>query len=338
MSEARRGVTALRGTGWVLLALGVLGAAALLVLRQVTVIHTWHEYLIAAASFIPLIWLPLLVAALGLVLLLRARWRLLAAALTLVLVAVTAWPMLPGPERSATPQVVPEGTLTVLSSNIEYGGADIDEIARLAEQGVDAIALQEVTPEFEEALETSGLLEAFPHHVGTARDDAVGTMLLSRTPVELVDSMEGAVFDNLLATTTVDGTLWHLAVIHTAPPQMGAESWTADAAAVGEMVAPYAEENLLLVGDFNAIEQHHTMRELTADGSLRSLVAPGRGRGEGLWEPTWPVGRSVPPFARIDHALVGPGVEGPVPNYLTIPGTDHKALRVQVSPVAQGAG
>lgn len=323
---------ALRGAGWVLLVLGVLGAAALLVLRQVTVIHTWHEYLIAAASFIPLLWLPLLVAALGLVLLLRARWRLLAATLTLVLAAVTAWPMLPAPERSDTPQVAPEGTLTVLSSNIEYGGADIDEITRLAEQGVDAIALQEVTPEFEEALETSGLLEAFPHHVGTARDDAGGTMLLSRTPVELVDSTEGTVFDNLLATTTVDGTLWHLGVIHTAPPQMGAESWTADAAAVGEMVAPYAEENLLLVGDFNAIAQHRTMRELTADGSLRSLAVPGRGRGEGLWEPTWPVGRSVPPFARIDHALVGAGVEGPVPSYLTIPGTDHKALRVQVSP------
>lgn len=43
--------------------------------------------------------------------------------------------MLLGPEWSDTPQVAPEGTLTVLSSNIEYGGADIDEITRLAEQG-----------------------------------------------------------------------------------------------------------------------------------------------------------------------------------------------------------
>ena len=53
-----------RGAGWVLLMMGVLGAAALLVQRQVTVIHTWHEYLIAAASFIPMLWVPLLVAAL----------------------------------------------------------------------------------------------------------------------------------------------------------------------------------------------------------------------------------------------------------------------------------
>lgn len=94
---------AVRGPGWVLLVLGVLGAASLLVLRQVTGIHTSHGYLIAAASFIPMLGVSLLVAALGLVLLLRARWRLLAATLTLVLAAVTAWPMRPGPERSDTP-------------------------------------------------------------------------------------------------------------------------------------------------------------------------------------------------------------------------------------------
>lgn len=55
---------------------------------------------------------------------------------------------------------------------------------------MDAIALQEVTPEFEETLETSGLLETFPHRVGTARDDAGGTMLLSRTSVELVGDLD----------------------------------------------------------------------------------------------------------------------------------------------------
>ena len=326
-----------RVLGWVLLLGGLFGAASLLLLRQVTVVHTWHEYLIAASTFIPMLWVPLLVAALGLVLVLRSWWRLFGVALVLALVTVTAWPMLPAPARDAGPEMIPEGSLTVLSSNIEYGSADVDEIARLAEQGVDAVALQEVTPEFEEALESSGLLETFPHRVGTARDGAAGTMLLSRTPIELTDSTESTVFDNLLATTEIDGTLWRLAVIHTAPPQMGAEAWTADAAAVGEMVAPYAQENLLLVGDFNAIEQHHTMRELTADGSLRSLADPGRGRGEGLWEPTWPVGGSLPLFARIDHALVGSGVEGPVPRYLTIPGTDHRALTVRVSP-AEASG
>jgi endonuclease/exonuclease/phosphatase (EEP) superfamily protein YafD len=298
------------------------------------VLHTWHEYLIIAATFIPLLWVPLLVAVLGLMLLLRARWRLLTAALALVLTAVTAWPMLPGPERSDSPELLPEGSLTVLSSNVEYGGADVEEISRLAQQGVDAIALQEVTPDFEDALVQAGLFDEFPHHVGTASEGAKGSLLLSRTPLELIDSTEDTVFDNLLATTTVDGVLWHLAVVHTAPPQMGAKAWTEDAADVGTMVDPYTDQNLLLVGDFNAIEQHHTMRELTADGALHSLAVHGRGRGEGLWEPTWPVGGTVPLFARIDHALVGRHVSGPRPVYATIPGTDHRALRVTVSPAA----
>ncbi|WP_341855076.1 endonuclease/exonuclease/phosphatase family protein [Brachybacterium sp. GPGPB12] len=260
----------------------MLCAASLLVPRQVTVIHTWHGYLIAAASFIPMLGVPPLVAALGLVLLLRARWRLLAATLTLVLAAVTAWPML-CPDRSGrTPRRSPPRGRSPCSRRTSSTAAPTSTRSAVSpSRGWTRSRPQEVTPEFEEALETSGLLEAFPHRVGTARDGAAGTMSLSRTPVELVDSTAGTVFDNLLATTTIDGTRWHLGVIHTAPPQMGAESWTADAAAVGEMVSLDTEENLLLVGDFNAIAQDHTMRELMADGSLRSLAAPGGAAGRG---------------------------------------------------------
>ena len=127
-----------------------------------------------------MLWVPLLVAALGLVLVLRSWWRLFGVALVLALVTVTAWPMLPAPARDAGPEMIPEGSLTVLSSNVEYGSADVAELARLAEQRVDAIALQEVTPEFLAALAETGLLEEFPHHVGTARGGAAGTMQIGR--------------------------------------------------------------------------------------------------------------------------------------------------------------
>lgn len=322
-----------RALGWALLVTGLVGAAILLVLRLVTVTHTWHQLLIAAASFVPMLWIPLLVACAGLALVLRSRWRLLAAGLALVLVAVTAWPMLPAPSREEHRVIEAEGTITVLSANLQYGRADVDSLARLADERVDALALQEITPGFAEELGEAGLLAQFPHRIGSAREGAGGTMLLSRTPVELLARTESTGFDNLLATTSVDGTLWHLAVVHTAPPQMGAGAWTKDAAAVGELVAPHTQENLLLVGDFNAIEQHHTMRSLTADGTLRSLAAAGRSRGEGLWEPTWPAGTRIPAFARIDHALVGEHVRGPRPRYATIPGTDHRALIAVASTV-----
>ncbi|MGP9583733.1 hypothetical protein [Brachybacterium sp. AOP35-5H-19] len=68
----RAGVSIL---GWALLVVGVLASAVLLVLRLVPELHTWHHYVIAISSFIPLLWIPVLVGCLGLLLVLRGRWR-----------------------------------------------------------------------------------------------------------------------------------------------------------------------------------------------------------------------------------------------------------------------
>ncbi|MGP9583732.1 endonuclease/exonuclease/phosphatase family protein [Brachybacterium sp. AOP35-5H-19] len=253
----------------------------------------------------------------------------MAAAVLIAAMVVFAWPLLPEEERSDIPIAV-GNTLTVLSLNLQFGQADIEEVSELITSDVDVLALQEYPPGFEEALAAAGLLEEFPHHVGTADTDASGTMLLSRTPLELVARAEGTAFENLIATTTVEGTDWHLGVIHTAPPQMGADAWARDGAVVKDLAEPYLEENLLLVGDFNAIDQHHTMRELTGGGDLYDLAA--RGQGEGLgWHPTWPTGTWAPSFARIDHALVSSRVRGSVPQFETVAGSDHKALIVEVA-------
>lgn len=322
----RMGVSIL---GWGLLVTGVLASAVLLVLRQVTELHSWHQYVIAAATFIPLLWIPVLVGCVGLIPVLRARWRLLGAAVLVAAMAVFAVPLLPQGEREAYPVAV-GGTLTVLSLNLQYGSADLDEVAQLIIPDVDVLALQEYTPGFEEQLAGAGILEQFPHRVGSADTDASGSMLLSRTPVEVAARTEGTAFENLIATTTVDGTDWHLGVIHSAPPQLGADVWTDDAAAVGRLAEPYLEENLLLVGDFNAIDQHRTMRELTAGGGLRDLAARQEGDGPG-WHPTWPTDSWIPPFARIDHALATDAVLGGVAGYETVTGSDHRALLVEVA-------
>ena len=324
----RTGVSVL---GWVLLVTGALASLVLLVLRLFPELHTWHHYVIAAATFIPLLWIPVLIASLGLLLVLRARWKLLGAVVLVAAMAVFAWPLRPVGERSDEPIAV-GSTLTVLSLNLQYGGADIDEVVARISPDVDVLALQEYTSDFEGQLAAAGLLEQFPHQAGTSAADASGTMLLSRTPVELVAHAENTAFENLIATTTVDDTDWHLGVIHTAPPQFGAESWARDGAAVRDLAAPHLEENLLLVGDFNAIDQHITMRELTADGDLRDLAARRQGGGTG-WHPTWSTEARLPPFARIDHALVSDGVLGGVPEYTTVTGTDHRALLVEVAAV-----
>lgn len=326
----RTGISVL---GRTLLVTGLLASAVLLVLRQATVLHTGHSSVIVAATFIPLLWIPVLVACVGLMLVLRARWRLLGAVVLIAAMAVFAWPLRPAPERSDTP-IEAGSTLTVLSLNLQYGRADVGEVSALITEDVDVLALQEYTPAFEEQLVQAGLLDRFPHQAGEAGTAAEGTMILSRTPVELVAQTDDTVFGNLIATTTVEGTDWHLGVIHTAPPQLGADVWAHDGAAVGELAAPHLEENLLLVGDFNAIDQHHTMRTLTAGGDLRDLAARRVGDGPG-WHPTWPTGTWIPPFARIDHALAADSVVGGVARFETISGSDHKALLVEVAARAE---
>src|SRR5699024_1014069 len=134
----RTGVSAL---GWVLLVAGGLASAGLLVLRLVPELHTWHHLVIAAASFIPLLWVPALAACLGLILVLRERWRLVGAAVLIAAVAVFAWPLLPQPETPDVP-VAHGSVLTVLSPNLPFGRADVEEVAALVTDEVDVLALQ----------------------------------------------------------------------------------------------------------------------------------------------------------------------------------------------------
>ena len=313
--------TAVSVLGWVLLVPSLIAILALVLLRAVTELHTWHHNVIAAATFIPMLWIPVLIGCVGLVLVLRSWWRLLGVAALVVSLAVFGWPLRPQGEVMAEPMPY---SLSIVSLNVQYGSADVEELADLITDGTDVLALQEYTPGFEAELSAAGLLEDFPHQVGTSREGAGGTMLLSRTPLELVAQAEGTVFDNIIATTEVTGALWHIGSIHTAPPQMGAEAWERDAEIVGELAAPFTAENLVLVGDFNAIEQHHTLRRLTADGTLRVPAAPPG--AEAQWSPTWPVGTTIPPFARIDHALVSEGTEAWRPTAVAVSGSDHKAL------------
>lgn len=321
--------TAVSVLGWVLLVPSLIAIVTLVLLRYATELHTWHSSVIVAATFIPMLWVPALAGCTGLILVLRSWWRLLGVAALVAALVGFGWPLRPQADVMAGVESEPlPYTLSIVSLNVEYGSADVGEIADLVTEGTDVLAFQEYTEGFATELAETGLLEEFPHRVGTARAGAAGTVLLSRTPLELVAQAEGTVFDNIIATTEVAGTTWHIGSIHTAPPQMGADAWERDAEIVGELAAPFAAENLVLIGDFNAIEQHHTMRRLTADGALRFPTAPYEPAAR--WSPTWPTGSAIPPFARIDHALVSAGTSSWRPTAVAVPGTDHKALLLHV--------
>lgn len=210
-----------------------------------------------------------------------------------------------------------------MSANVLFGRADPRQIADLA-QSADVVAIQENTPEFDEALHEV-MAEDFPYQLGTSREDAGGTMLWSRTPLE-----HGAIgdtrFTSIVATTTVRGVRWTIANVHPAPPQMGSRLWDTDAQAVLTLLRSHVGDHLVVVGDFNAIEEHLTMRRLTAAG-LRNAMWGWGSTGAGTWQPSWPAIRAwVPAVIRIDHVLHSDSVEAWRPRYTRVRGSDHKSL------------
>lgn len=215
-----------------------------------------------------------------------------------------------------------EGTLSVMSANVLFGGGDPRQVADLAHDA-DVVAIQENTPRFDEALHAV-LAEDFPYQLGTSKEDAGGTMLWSRTPLEHLGSGDTR-FTSMVAATTVRGVKWTVANVHPSPPQMGSRLWATDAEKVLDLVHRHLSDRLVVVGDFNAIEEHLTMRRLAAAGLGNAMR--GRRSGAAAWQPSWPANRSwLPPLVRIDHALHSASVQAWRPHYVRVRGSDHKAL------------
>ncbi len=240
-------------------------------------------------------------------------------------VAVWAVPLIPTSQATADPSGPPD--FTVVNLNLQYGRADARELAAQVDPDTDVVVLQEYTPSYTAELEAVGLLDDFPYREGTERTDAGGTLVLSRTPLEIVDRTDTA-FDNLMVRLELAGVTWQVAAIHSTPPHFGAEAWTEDAFKVNAMIMEHQEENLVIVGDFNAIVEHHPMRVLLKNPNI---VDPMTGRtGPDRFQPTWPVGKVAPRFARIDHFFTSAQVLPQVPHHFAVAGTDHLGIAASV--------
>jgi endonuclease/exonuclease/phosphatase (EEP) superfamily protein YafD len=125
---------------------------------------------VAVTSLVPL----------AVVLLMRKWWP---AALAGVVAVALAWCVLPRWIPDGDPGAGAHGpTLKVMTANVLAGRASAAELARLVrENGVDILALQELTPEF--AASAGELGELMPHQVLYPRPGVVGSGVYSRTPL-----------------------------------------------------------------------------------------------------------------------------------------------------------
>jgi endonuclease/exonuclease/phosphatase (EEP) superfamily protein YafD len=149
-------------------------------------------------------------------------------------------------------------------------------------------------------------------------------MIWSRSPIALVATGSTRA-TSLVMRTSLRGTDWTVSSVHAVSPLDGSRVWEADSAAVADLLRAYTPERLVVVGDFNAIDQHVTMRQIRALGLEDSMDGWPGVAGDG-WRQSWPTHPRVPSLIRIDHALHSASVVAWRPQYVEVAGTDHRAI------------
>lgn len=308
----------------------VVGAATafFVVVQAVPAVQTWATVLAMAASFLayavalPVLWLLLLALRLR-----RSSDRLwgalgmIAAGLALVVLASPVVSNFGGASSAPTGDA-----LRVMSLNAMFGKADAAQVlARAKADQADAVVLLEATPGLVGELAKVGFDKVYPHRIGTSDTTASGTLIYSRTPITEV-ARGRTIFTSIAGRIGKGATSWTVVGVHPVAPTFGVRAWVADAAAVRELVAPLRSSTTVVVGDFNAVPQHDTMRRLYGLGFADAVRQTGAG-----WQMTWPLGYPVPPLIDIDHALVGGGVVANAIDFFTVTGTDHRGLTVVAS-------
>ncbi|HET7723551.1 MAG TPA: endonuclease/exonuclease/phosphatase family protein [Propionibacteriaceae bacterium] len=318
----------LRAVGVALTAVNGLLAVWLVALDAVPTLQpVARQLLVFLASAIPYTPVPVAGAALGLVLWLDGRVRLIGVGLLTGAVALASAPWWQVP-TSSTPRPTADD-LRVVSLNTEYGNADIGTVVRLS-RSADVLAFQENTPEFVRHLEAAGLLVDFPYRQGTALRESYGTMFWSRTPLT-VAAFGATAYTSLVVRTTVRGTPWTVSTLHAASPKDGGRVWARDAETIAGLLRPYVGEHLVVVGDFNAVDEHLTMRRIRDVGLADSMTGWPLAAGDGF-QNSWPNDPRLPFLIRIDHALHSANVDAWRPSYTTVAGTDHRALTATFAP------
>ncbi|MFC9895427.1 endonuclease/exonuclease/phosphatase family protein [Nocardia sp. NPDC127579] len=299
---------ALLGSGWVAVLAGLAGI----------VLHLgnwrWELFALAAsgASFL------MLGAVVGLVLVLIARgWR--SAGVAGLVVAAALWTQLPIFVPNGHAATGPK--VTVMQSNILFGGADVDTVVRTVRaERVDLLTVDELTQEAVDRFAAAGLAAELPYQFLIPGLGGGGTGIYSRYPLRDTERFEGFRMANLGATMQHPerGDIAVFA-LHPMPPNLDFAAWSWEMPRIREILD--ARTGPAIVGaDFNATRDHAAFRALVA-GRFDS-AADQVGAGPVL---TWPDSRRWGPVLGIDHILVADGTAEELRS-LTIPGSDHRAL------------
>jgi endonuclease/exonuclease/phosphatase (EEP) superfamily protein YafD len=217
----------------------------------------------------------------------------------------------------------PEGgtEVTVMTANLYFGEADAETVVSLArEEGVDVLALQELTAQAVRQLRAAGLDRLLTQTVVPAAPGASGGGIYSRatlTDTGTVGPLDA--FRMPSADVRAAGTKLSVVSVHPIPPTNGeADDRWRDA--LRALPAAGAEGELgLLLGDFNATLDHSELRRVLDRGYVDAADVTGAGL-TGTWS------RGPWPPLTIDHLLVDERIHVASTQVEELPGSDHNAV------------
>lgn len=248
-----------------------------------------------------------------------------AAVVAALATACLATAVLPRALGTETEPTAGHETLTVLSANVERGGADSRALVALVDRyHPDLLSVQELTPSFARKLRRDGIGRQLPHSVLMAQPKGHGGGLYARFPLTPLPHQTHFLVRMPRAMLALPGgRRLRVISVHPLPPNMSVDSWEET---LESLPTPGVGIPWVLAGDFNATFDQAEFRELVDRGYRDAGAATGKGL-----EPTWP-SRKVFPWGlmAIDHVLADRrlgvaeyGVDG-------LPGSDHRAIHAQL--------
>jgi endonuclease/exonuclease/phosphatase (EEP) superfamily protein YafD len=271
-----------------------------------------------AWSLLPQLFVP---AWLAIVVAVVVGSRSLGAAATLVAAGHLALVL---PAMSGAPADVPADAprVRIATANVLYLNQQLPELLdELESADADVIVLQEVTDRVEVAVERR-LTEAYPHQAVNPRDDAFGSMVVSRLPLRDARVLDIAELPMLSAEVRVGDswlTLWN---VHTRAPTRGARGELRD-----EMLRaivdrrPSVDGPLVVAGDFTATRWNPAFADLLDADLTDAADAVGHGL-----RTTFTGSFGLPAEMVLDHVLLSDDVAAVDTMVGRAAGSDHRPL------------
>ncbi len=253
---------------------------------------------------------------------LRQRWWVLALLLCLV---ANAWPVAVAWNARAPLDAGSDGRqIKVLTFNLYYGNDHLDEVRRrILASDADLVLLSEVLARHAPLIQA--LAAAYPYHALPGSEGGQGEALFSRLPLgEMIRRRATESASLWIVQAEAAGRPLELFLGHPLPAANSAlnrvhSAWFEAAEAALDEVPP--GRPLLVIGDLNATPWSPRLAALMAKGHLGWT-----GDGLGTWPSRFPRWASL----AIDHVLVSPGFAVIASRTETWPGSDHRALIVDL--------